>query len=70
MYSALCTLHWASYAGQTAVVRVLLDNGANIHAVDKVGRCGVLLDGRVRGVHHVLYMLDTYVCVSIDGFLL
>jgi len=29
---------------------------------------GVVLDGRVRGVHHVLYMLDTYVCVS-TGFL-
>ena len=46
-------LHRASWKGQTAVVKVLLDHGADVHAVDKVGRCGVLLDGRVRGVHHV-----------------
>ena len=40
-----------------------------MHAVDEVGRCDVLLDGRVRGAHHVLYMLDTYMCVGTDGFL-
>ena len=62
-------LHTASRSGQTAVVRVLLNNGAGVHAVNKVGRCGVLLGGRVRGVHHVLYMLDTYMCVSTDGSL-
>ena len=50
-------------------MKVLLDHGADIHAVDEVGRCGVLLDGRVRGTHHVLYMLDTYMCVSTDGSL-
>ena len=49
----------ASCAGQTAVVRVLLDHGADVHAVTKVGRRGVLLDGRVRVVHLLLYMLDT-----------
>ena len=52
-------LHVASCAGQTAVVRVLLDHGADVHAVTKVGRRGVLLDGRVRVVHLLLYMLDT-----------
>ena len=41
----------------------LLDHGAYIHAVDEVGRCGVLWDGRVRGVHHVLYYLYTYTSV-------
>ena len=66
----MTALHWASHAGQTAVVRLLLDHGGDIHAVDKVGGCGVLLDGRLRGVQHVLYMLDTYMCVSTDGFLL
>ena len=41
-------------------MRVLLDHGADIHAVDKwVGV--VVLDGRVRGVHHVLYKLDIHV---------
>ena len=65
----MTALHRASHAGQTAVVMVLLDNGAYVHAVDKVGGCAVLLDSRVRGVHHVLYMLDTYMCVSTDGSL-
>ena len=46
-------LHCASCAGQTAVVRVLLDNGANVHAVQEVGTCGMFLDG---GANHVLYM--------------
>ena len=32
------------------MVKSLLDNGADMHAVNEVGRCGVLLDGRVRGV--------------------
>ena len=50
-------------------MKELLDHGADVHAVDEVGGCGVLLDGRVRGVHHVLYMLDTYMCVSADGSL-
>ena len=50
-------------------MKELLDHGANVHAVGQVGRFGVLLDGRVRGVHHVLYMLDTYMCVSTDGSL-
>ena len=65
----MTALHLASHAGWTAVVKVLLDHGADVHAVDKVGRCGVLLDGRVGGVHHVLYILDTYMCVSTDGSL-
>jgi len=30
-------LHWASHAGQTAVVSVLLDYEADVHAVDEVG---------------------------------
>jgi len=53
-------LHKASHAqpGPTAVVVVLLKHGAHVHTVDQVGGCGVLLDGSVRGVHHVLYMLD------------
>ena len=59
----LTALHWASFKGQTAVVNVLLNNGGGVDAVDKVGRCGVLLDGRVRDVHHVLYMLDTHMSV-------
>ena len=59
----------ASRSGYTAVVRLLLDYGARVNAVDEVGRCVLLLDGRVRGVHHVLYMLDTYMCVSTDGSL-
>ena len=45
------------------MVKGLLDHGAYVHAVDKVGRCDVLLDGRVRGVHHVLYHLYTYTSV-------
>jgi len=62
-------LHCGSRKGQTAVVKRLLDNGADVHAVDEVGGCGVLLDGSVRGVHHVLCMLDTYMCVSTNGSL-
>ena len=46
-----------------------MDYGARVNAADEVGGCGVLLDGRVRGVYHVLYMLDTHVCVSTDGSL-
>ena len=39
-------LHWASCAGQTVVVKVLLDHGADVHAVDKwVG--GVLCDALI-----------------------
>lgn len=49
-------LHCASRAGQTAVVRVLLDNGANVHAVQEVGTCGMFLDGKVRGANHALYI--------------
>ena len=56
-------LHKASRAGQTAVVRVLLAHGADVHAVDMVGRCGVLLGGRVRGVCHVLYIHVGYIHV-------
>ena len=63
-------LHMASRAGQTAVVKELLDHGANVHAVTKVGRFGVLLDCSVRGVHHVLYILDTYVSVLMAPYYL
>jgi len=40
-------LHCGSRKGQTAVINRLLDNGADVHAVTKVGGWGVLLDGRV-----------------------
>ena len=63
-------LHMASRAGQTAVVKELLDHGANVHAVTKVGRFGVLLDCSVRGIHHVLYILDTYVSVLMAPYYL
>lgn len=53
-------LHLASRNGWTAVVRVLLDHGADVYAVDEVGRYGVLLDGRVRIAHFFLYLLDAY----------
>ena len=62
-------LHRTSHSGQTALVRSLLDHGVDVHEVDEVGRCGVLLDGRARDVHDVLYMLDTCICVSSDGSL-
>ena len=63
-------LHWASFAGHTAAVRLLLDYGANVNAETTVSSCGVhwMID-RVRSIHRVLYMLDTYVYVSTDGFL-
>ena len=35
-------LHQASNAGHTAVVSFLLDHGGEVHAVDKVGRFGVV----------------------------
>lgn len=63
-------LHWASFAGHTTAVRLLLDYGANVNAETTVSSCGVhwMVD-RVRSIHRVLYMLDTYVYVSTDGFL-
>ena len=36
-------LHWASGAGQTALVTLLLDHGADVHAVDEVGDCSTPL---------------------------
>ena len=36
-------LHKASGAGQTAVVKLLLDRGADVHAVTKVGDCSTTL---------------------------
>ena len=44
---------------------LLLDHGADVeNPVVEVNRYGVLLDGRVRGVYLVLYVLDIS-CVSI-----
>ena len=34
--SGRTALHWASQASQTAVVTLLLDRGADVHAVDEV----------------------------------
>lgn len=48
-------LHRASGANQTAVVTLLLDHGADVHAVDYVSMKVVLLDGRVRGKYYILY---------------
>ena len=36
-------LHKASGADQTAVVTLLLDHGADVHAVDEVGDCRTAL---------------------------
>jgi len=55
----MTALYFASRAGHTALVRLLLEHGADVHAVDEVGRCGVLLDG------HVLYMLNISIPTSI-----
>lgn len=41
-------LHWASGSGYTGVVTVLLDHGADVHAVDKV---------------HYVYMLVPNACM-------
>ena len=34
-------------------VRVLLDYGVDVHAVDEVSRCSALLNSRMGGVYHV-----------------
>ena len=39
----MTALHKASGAGQTAVVTILLDHGAHVHAVDVVGDCSTAL---------------------------
>ena len=36
-------LHTASGAGQTAVVTLLLDHGADVHEVTEVGDCSTVL---------------------------
>ena len=62
-------LHLASHAGLTNVVNLMLNPSNNFHhtwrmCVKRVSRCGVLLYGWVRAVHHVLYTLNAYICVS------
>ena len=37
-------LHLASGAGQTAVVTLILDHGADLHAVTEVGDCRTAFD--------------------------
>ena len=39
----MTALHDASDAGQTAVVTLLLDHGADLHTVDVVGDCSTAL---------------------------
>ena len=39
----MTALQRASGAGQTAVVTLLLDHGADVHVVDVVGNCGTAL---------------------------
>ena len=55
-------LHIASFAGQAAAVALLLDYGADVHAVDEVGGHDVLLHGGMSGVNYVLYTRDTCIC--------
>ena len=46
-------LHLAGRACQTAVVQFLLDNGADVHAMDEVGWCGVF-----QVVYNIMYIVD------------
>lgn len=48
-------LHWASSNGQSAVVTLLLNHGADLRVVDKVSE----LLCATRGAHFVLCMIDT-----------
>ena len=48
-------LHFASFACQAAVVTLLLNHGANVHAVNEVGDCSTRLG--VFGIHNYV---ETY----------
>ena len=39
----MTALHVASCAGQSAVITLLLDHGADVHAVTRVGDCSTAL---------------------------
>ena len=51
----MTALHKASGAGQTAVITVLLDHGADVHSVTGVGDCNTGL-----GVFFVAIFISEY----------
>ena len=51
-------LHWAAIMGQAEVIRLLLDAGANPHAVDKIGRTPLHWSVRSNSVESVKELLD------------